>query len=365
MNDKILTIIPSIRILKHWQKFLDNMDYYGFNPDNLEILVIDENDEHRKVNEEILKNVQHSFYGERERKKWFNENKIKNLYDVIPKNCHAETSFGLLYAWKNRSEYSTVIFIDDDIAPTKEDDFFKNHTNQLGQRRTNVISNGTGWLNLMDAYYKIDNIYPRGYPYSERNLSQYYEHKNRRIDVVLNQGLWVNQLDLNAIDILPNLNGLSKPLPGNSSIFNYQNIYIDKDTYTTICSMNLSFKPEIIPAFYQLPMGINDIDRFDDIWSGIIFKKIADHLDKYTSHGIPLCEHIKTPRNTFEDIITESQGLKINEEFWKVIDGLRLTGTDWKGCYYEIALQLTGREGYYKTLSNYMLMWITAINQLE
>jgi len=359
-------IIPSIRVLKYWHKFEENMTYHGFNLKNIEVMVIDEDDKNRKENEEILKNVRHSFYGESERKKWFNDHDMRNLFNVIPKKCHAETSFGLLYAWKNRHSYENIIFIDDDIAPEKNDDFFRNHLNQLGLRNIDVLSGDNRWINLFTTYYHMYNTkYPRGFPYELRDLVDTHDRRKILIDVVLNQGLWVNQLDLNAVDILPNLNGLTHPLKGNSSIFNSQNIYIDKDTYTTICSMNLSFKPEIIPAFYQLPMKIDNIDRFDDIWTGVIFKKIADHLNKFTSHGIPLCEHHKEPRNTFDDIITEAHGLKINEELWKVIDGMHLNGNSWKDCYYEIALQLMDRDGYYKTMSNYMMMWLSCIDILE
>lgn len=52
-----------------------------------------------------------------------------------------------------------------------------------------------------------------------------------------------------------------------------EKVIVGKGTYLAVCSMNTSFTPEIIPAFYQLYMNFMGVDRFDDIWSGIFLKK--------------------------------------------------------------------------------------------
>ncbi len=76
--------------------------------------------------------------------------------------------------------------------------------------------------------------------------------------------------------------------------------------YLTVCSMNLAFEREVIPAFYQLPMDDNEweVGRFDDIWSGVFLKRAADVLGKDIVTGYPLCEHNKAARPTFETSTT-------------------------------------------------------------
>jgi hypothetical protein len=88
--------------------------------------------------------------------------------------------------------------------------------------------------------------------------------------------------------------------------------------------MNLAFRREVIPAFYQLPMDDNewDVGRFDDIWSGLFLKRACDVLGKRIYNGDPLCEHNKAARSTFDDLANEVAGLELNEHVWEVIDSV-------------------------------------------
>jgi len=92
-----------------------------------------------------------------------------------------------------------------------------------------------------------------------------------------------------------------------------------EDDYLTVCSMNLAFRREVIPAFYQFPMDDNawDVGRFDDIWSGVLLKRAADLVGGDVYNGAPLCEHNKAPRSTFDDLANEVAGLELNEHFWE------------------------------------------------
>ena len=321
----------------------------------------------RRKNAEILSNVDHKFYGANERTSWLKGiygKDFKYIKDVIPSKCHAETSFGLLYALYH--DYDRIFFIDDDTAPTT-DDYFTLHLNQIKDRiqYREIISDRRPWHNLMSSYFSMPQIYPRGYPYYQRIMEESLDYPQRRVNVVMNQGLWVGQPDLNASDILPYTNGMSTQIEGTSSTFASQNIVLNKGNFTTICSMNLSFRSEIIPAFYQLPMNEWGIDRFDDIWSGVIIKYIADHLDKSISHGVPLVNHYKTPRSTFKDLKVESAGLEINETFWEFISEIELEGKTWRDCYYEIGEELYNSTDYYRFLGNKMKLWTFMVDVVE
>ena len=355
---KGLVIIPSIRILQYWKDYEKNAQDNHFNLKDVEVLIIDETDKYREVNDKILENINHSFFGFEERNKWLNERELS--LDIIPQKCHAETSFGLLYAY-DKNKYDYIIFIDDDTKPTK-DNYFGGHLNQLFNKNINfeIQPNGRKWNDLIP----LSLYFSRGFPYSERQSLYPQEYEKIKTDVVINQGLWCNQLDLNATDILPNLNGLTKPIRYEAYESPY-NVISPFGNFITVCSMNLSFKPEIISVFYQLPMNEFGIDRFDDIWSGIIIKKISDHLGKYISSGRPICEHIKEPRSTFKDLEAEAKGLGVNEELWKIIDNIELEDNNYRDCYQQIAFDIRDKSSYRTFLGEKMGQWIDVIDRLE
>src|SRR3989304_3774293 len=64
-------------------------------------------------------------------------------------------------------------------------------------------------------------------------------------------------------------------------------------------------------------------ERFGDIWSGVIFKKIADHLGYAIASGYPIIWHAKAS-NVFTNLKKEASGIKINETFWEIIDTIEL-----------------------------------------
>ena len=137
--------------------------------------------------------------------------------------------------------------------------------------------------------------------------------------------------------------------------------------------MNLAFRREIIPAFYQLPMDDNPwkIGRFDDIWSGFFVKKVADVLNKWIITGYPLCIHNKSKRNGFKDLIAEANGLEINEILWKVLKDLNVDGNDFLDVYGKIVKMLEnkiGCFGIHKEFIKFMIQkqkkWIEIISKL-
>src|SRR3989304_8796386 len=80
-------------------------------------------------------------------------------------------------------------------------------------------------------------------------------------------------------------------------------------------------------------------ERFGDIWSGVIFKKIADHLGYAIASGYPIIWHAKAS-NEFANLKKEASGIKINETFWEIIDTIELEGQSFQECYLEIASKL-------------------------
>jgi hypothetical protein len=178
------------------------------------------------------------------------------------------------------------------------------------------------WVNVL--YQGYDDLYPRGYPYAAMDETVETDTVEvERGEVVASQGLWTNVPDLDAVRILMDgdLRGQARTRTEKDDF--ERDFVVAREHYLTVCSMNLAFRREVVPAFYQLPMDDNewDVGRFDDIWSGLFLKRAADRLGKRVLTGFPLCEHNKAPRSTFSDLTDEVPGLELNEHVWEVVDG--------------------------------------------
>jgi hypothetical protein len=138
--------------------------------------------------------------------------------------------------------------------------------------------------------------------------------------------------------------------------------------------MNLAFRREVIPAFYQLPMDDNewDVGRFDDIWSGLFLKRACDVLGKRIYNGDPLCEHNKAPRSTFDDLANEVAGLELNEHVWEVVDEAGDDSDSFAAVFAEMADALA--EGDFSEWNNgaflnhcgeYMRDWLDCLDAIR
>jgi len=150
-------------------------------------------------------------------------------------------------------------------------------------------------------------------------------------------------------------------------------VIVDKGTYFAICSMNTSFRREVIPAFYQLYMNVMGVDRFDDIWSGIFIKRIADHLGHKICLGKPAVIHDKRPRSVFKDLKKEIDGMVLNEILWKVAD-TDISGFSYSDAYLSLAdllekgiasLQVEDYRRFMQLQVERMRLWVDIIDYLE
>jgi len=316
-------IAPTVRNPEFIREYVENARENGFDTERLHVVLVTEDfcekDRIRGILDEL--GVSGEVFGGTERDDWYESAGIDEYSDLVPAASHAETSFGLLYMWANpRFEYG--VFLDDDTRPHADFDFFGTHLDHLGSRKeVEHVSSDENWVNVL--YQNVDEhgLYPRGYPYSA--MDETVRTETRRTDeVVASQGLWTDVPDLDAVRILMD-GDLRGQAQTRTSADDYTgNFAAACGNYLTVCSMNLAFKREVIPAFYQMPMDDNDWDigRFDDIWSGLTLKKAADALDKTVLTGYPLCVHEKAERSTFGDLNNEVPALELNEHFWKALD---------------------------------------------
>jgi len=330
----ICVIAPTVRNPEFVREYVANARANGFGAERLHVVLVTEDfcekERMRGMLEEL--GVAGEVFGGTERDAWYERAGIAEYADVVPAASHAETSFGLLYLWAH-PQFEYGVFLDDDTRPHGEFDFFGTHLEHLGARKTvEHVSSDERWVNVLYQNAEDHGLYPRGYPYSAMDETVRTE---RRLtdEIVASQGLWTDVPDLDAVRILMDGDLRGQATTRTTAEDFTGNFAVAAGNYLTVCSMNLAFRREVVPAFYQFPMDDNEweIGRFDDIWSGLTLKKAADMLGKTVLTGYPLCVHEKAERSTFSDLENEVPGLELNEHFWKALDG----APDSAGDYFE------------------------------
>jgi len=373
---EIYLVIASINKLTNIARF--KSQFQGSSHE-INLIVVDEGDEKlREKNRDILQGIRYNFYGPRERLSWFQEKfglgRADKYASVIPERCHAETSFGFLVAYEEGAD--VVIELDDDVFPVDGHNLVREHLENLFHVDGVRVGGKCKWYNTIEnLIIEPPTIYfPRGHPYSlEARERTYIWNEAGSSQCVLNMGLWLGHPDLDAVTILYH-GGLDGRGKIHSKGLKRDKVIVDYETYFAVCSMNASFLPKIIPAFYQLYMNFMGIDRFDDIWSGIFVKKIADHLGDKISLGKPLVYHDKRARNVFKDLRSELEGMVMNEVFWRIVDEIELAGKDYYECYFELANKLEKNldkfneklhKDFIKLQTNKMRLWLEIINKIR
>ncbi|QWC19278.1 alpha-1 4-glucan-protein synthase [Halorubrum sp. 2020YC2] len=323
----VCVIVPTIREYDCVRAYVENAREHGFDVSRLHFLLVTEDfcdvSEMRAMLDDL--GVSGEVFDGGRREEWYEANGVAEYGHVVPAASHAETSFGLLYMWADDS-FDCGLFIDDDTLPHDGADYFGRHMENLAfEGSVERVSSDEDWVNVLYDNADEHGLYPRGYPYAA--MDETVETDSVDIEsgeVVASQGLWTNVPDLDAVRILMD-GDLEGQAQTRTSADDFGDDFVAaRGNYLTVCSMNLAFRREVIPAFYQLPMDDNewDVGRFDDIWSGLFLKRACDVLGKRIYNGDPLCEHNKAPRSTFDDLANEVAGLELNEHVWEVIDSV-------------------------------------------
>lgn len=371
MGPDILLTMPTIREYAVLSDYFANAREHGFDLGRLFVLLVTEDFCDKQAMRSFLadEGVEGAVLGAKERTAWFADRDASRFETLIPRKSHAETSFGLLWLWHEGFEYG--VFLDDDTVPGPGDFFGTHLANLEADGDMPRVSSDSGWVNVLHQAIDRHALHPRGYPYG----AMFAEHSTATAPVarvVASQGLWTNVADLDAARILVggDLEGQGSPRTLAEDF--PESFVVERGHQTTVCSMNLAFRREVVPAFYQFPMDDNEwrVGRFDDIWSGFCLKHVADAKGVDVVHGHPLCAHNKAPRSTFKDLVAEANGLELNEHFTKHLPAL--SGDEsWSEAYRSMGAALAegSFDGYVNgAFLNHcgerMLEWVDAIEHL-
>ncbi len=338
-NHKIALVVPTVReesikrFLEEWENHIKKYD--------VRIFIIEDNPE-PTFDLNFYKNKFNLIhYSWLDFKKELGENSW-----IIPRRNASVRSFGFYMAYKNG--FDIIVTLDDDCYPL--DNYIKiDNYDYFGTCIKRLYSNE---LKLEERRWEptVLNIRPRGFPY--RNLTTERIFKN--LNIILNHGLWAN---------IPDLDAPNQLLGFTVDYRNYiTDILIPPRMYFPMCGMNIAFKKEAVPALYFLlmNMGENDekypYDRFDDIWAGVFFKKICDHLGYHVVSGHPIIWHDRQS-DVFRNLQKEAKGIEMNEKLWKIVDEIQLEADNFADCYKELANKLPLNDEYFSKLKRAMTIW--------
>jgi hypothetical protein len=370
----VCVVVPTIRNPDCVRAYVDNAREHDFDTDRLHFVLVTEDfcdtDAMAAMLDEL--GVSGEVFDGTRRSQWFEGHGLGEYDHLIPAASHAQTSFGLLYLWA--SDFPYCVFIDDDTLPHEDHDFFGRHLENLQfEGEIEAVASDENWVNVLYQNVEEHGLYPRGYPYSAMDESREVT-ETEVTDVVASQGLWTNVPDLDAVRILMD-GDLQGQAQTRTSTDDYDGDFVAAEgNYLTVCSMNLAFRREVVPAFYQCPMDDNpwEVGRFDDIWSGLFLKRACDVLDKHIYNGAPLCEHNKAPRSTFGDLTNEVSGLELNEHVWELVDDAGGDADDYAGVFRAIAHRLLDAEvedwengEFIPYVGEYMLDWLDCLAAIE
>jgi hypothetical protein len=258
---------------------------------------------------------------------------------IIPKHTAACRSFPMYLAWKDGCDF--IVTMDDDCYPNAGEGatFLARHVAAFTQDR---------WFRT------IGGDEPRGIPYTRLGS----------LPVMVNHGLWTQTPDLDGpTSLMRHRDPRPVHLPRGHNV-------VPPGMAFPLCAMNVCYRREVIPAAYNLLMGVTDygFDRFDDIWSGLLLKRVLDYSGWYATSGDPVVTHYKAS-NPFANLRKEAGALEVHEHLWDfVLDAPLPPGLDLRGAYRALATRVrvfpehvsvaTGLKDYFGRLADAMLVWV-------
>lgn len=188
-------------------------------------------------------------------------------------------NLGFAMAYKDGAD--VIISLDDDTLPYG--DTIQDHLDVLNTRKP---------VSFMNS---VEDIYMRGFPYWAREEAP----------VMFSHGVWNGVYDFDASTQL--LIGTPQP--------KHIKMPVPRGVLMPVCVMNVAFRREVAPYYYQAPM-FGDINRFADIWSGWEVKKAIDNNNWAMVTGYAKVNHNRAS-NPFTNLVKEARGIGMNEDYGK------------------------------------------------
>ena len=128
-----------------------------------------------------------------------------------------------------------------------------------------------------------------------------------QVPVILHHGLWEGIPDVYAKDqyVFEMLDGKQHPV-----------VTIPYGTLAPLCGMNIAFHRKFLPAMYFWPQ--KKYVRWDDIWCGLIAKRVADIVGFSVTSGSPTVYHNRLS-DRVKSAKDEENGMRLNRDLWTLL----------------------------------------------
>jgi len=223
------------------------------------------------------------------------------LANYIPENSISRRNFAILKAYEMGADI--IIMVDDDNFPVLRENYFRGHSIVGSAQYLNHVESESMWFNVSNTLLEKHGakFFHRGFPVNFR-----YEVETKIVrkksKIALNEGLWMDAPDTDAVtwlnwrdlQVISYLGGLYG-----------ETFAIADNTWSPLNSQNTAIMREAIPSYFLNPFNL----RYDDIWAGYVFEKVAKHLDYSISFGLPLVEQRRNPHDYLVDLRNEIDGM--------------------------------------------------------
>lgn len=230
----------------------------------------------------------------------------RGIPDFIPRQTDMIRSWGFYRAWLDDCEY--ILSLDDDVRPAG--DIFERYEEEFVKPHALSPYLDVGALTRT-------GLKMRGFPYN-----------GRKATVAVQYGGWRGVPDLDAVTQLHH--------PLRSSRFDDIVLPVPVGAPVTTCAMNFAFKAQFTPLMWQLPLYERRYNRFGDIWSGLIQKKILDNLGYVMLvNGKASVQHQRAS-DPYQNLRREAPGMKLNEDMWDNICSYASVARTPLGHFHEV-----------------------------
>ncbi|MFX0196936.1 MAG: hypothetical protein ACFFCW_12480 [Candidatus Hodarchaeota archaeon] len=355
------------------ESFAHNFQEYS-RKDEVAVLVIGDQKTPAETEEYVAKFANDGFRVEywdvHAQRSWLE--RFPELHPKIPYNSDNRRNIGYLIAYERGGE--CIIAVDDDNYPT-EADYLGGHAKVGTSQSWKTVRSSSGWFNICEILEIEEDyiVYPRGYPYAYRWLEgehhELFENEGR---IVVNAGLWLGDPDVDAVTRLHR--------PVNSVGLKEETLVLDPSTNCPINTQNTAFHRDVLPCFYYVVMGQTidglKIDRYGDVWSSYLARKVIDKMDDRVAFGLPLSRHKRHPHDLLKDLGQEYWGMILTNRLVDLLMQIELTATNYEGCYVELSHKLETKvreqedfskeiKGYFSKICRNMRIWVDVCRELK
>lgn len=271
----------------------------------------------------------------------------------IPWNSDNRRNVGYLMAMADGAEM--IVSIDDDNYCSLDCDFIGEHLSAMSGQQGCVSVEGF-WYNNLNTFGIGNYLYPRGFPYYAKRDGMKVDILNRAATVRINAGMWLGDLDIDAIS------WLSRKPYGQNHL--YGSVALAADTWCPINSQNTAVHRDLMPAYYFVRM-VPPSDRFGDIFQGYFALKVAKHMGWTARFGSPVVTHRRNSHVYLKDVQKEIEPILMLEELLPKLVEHKLTGTTVHEAYLSLAdfIESQGTQ-FYSDTARLMRQWAEACRRI-